>query len=327
MAHPLVSVVMCTYKRAHLLPRSVDSVIAQTYRPIELVLTNDGSPDDTPRVMEELSLKCRAAGVEPNFASQENGGVARARNAGLKRVNGEFVAFLDDDDTWLPAKIEKQVAEIEKTKSDACCCQLLWVRERDERPMPRTPDELLRGLDPGAFVSREHDAHINSIMVRAALLGAIGEFDPATTPWDDTVWIVQALHEARFCAVPEILGRYEYTAGSLFKFDGFEKMLLRDEKQLNGLLAMKAKCGKMSAWNEAAWRKRLTQDFDQFIKHRLYAGDLAGADRFYAQALELGAVAESLRRTRSKMRKAWWLSLIGLRLRHPKFREIAQVKG
>src|SRR5262245_7401315 len=155
----LVSVVMCTYKRAHLLPRSVQSVIDQTWRPLELVLTNDGSPDDTARVMEELAAKCREAGVIANFATQPNGGPARARNAGLARLTGQYAAFLDDDDTYLPHKLERQMAEMQKSGADACSAQVAEDRADGARPIPDSPDKLFKGHNPQAYMRGESECH------------------------------------------------------------------------------------------------------------------------------------------------------------------------
>lgn len=323
----LVSVVMCTYRRPHLLPRAVDCVIAQTHRPLELVLTDDGSEDDTPRVMEELAGKCGATGVSANFAMKPNGGVASARNAGMGRARGDYVAFLDDDDTWQPQKISKQMAELERCGADACCCQFLQVREKDERHMPPSPDQLLRGRGPSAYITRSADAHINSIVVKSEVARRVGPFDETLRVYEDFDWIVRLLCEADFACVPEVLGRYEYTAGSLFKFKGYEQLLSRDEMQEKAVLGVREKCRAKSTWDDSAWQTRVAQDFDQFIKHRLYAGELGAARLLYDRALSLGASPELMQGARRKMRKAWWLSLLGLRLKHPKFGQIAQVKG
>lgn len=323
----LVSVVMCTYRRPQLLPRAVESVMAQTHRPLELVLTDDGSEDDTGRVMRELAKKCEAAGVSANFATKVNGGVASARNAGLGRARGDWVAFLDDDDTWQPQKISKQMAELERGGAEACCCQFLQVRENDERHMPLSPDQLLRGRGPSGYLSRSADAHINSIIVKAEIARRVGPFDEALRVYEDFDWIVRLLCEADFACVPEVLGRYEYTAGSLFKFSGYEQLLARDEMQERAVVGVREKCRAKPSWDDSAWHTRLAQDFDQFIKHRLYAGELDAARRLLERALLLGAPPALLKGARRKMRKAWWLSLVGLRLKHPKFGHIAQVKG
>ena len=78
---PLVSAIICTYNRAQLLPRAIEAILAQTHRPLQLIVINDGSKDGTPEVLQQFDGVVRQRGVEPVFVSQENTGLARARNA------------------------------------------------------------------------------------------------------------------------------------------------------------------------------------------------------------------------------------------------------
>lgn len=99
---PTVSVVIPTYNAAELLPEAVESVLSQTYRDFEIVVVDDGSTDETPAVMEEYAEDVR-------YIRKENGGSASARNRGIEEARGEYVAFLDADDRWRPAKLETQM--------------------------------------------------------------------------------------------------------------------------------------------------------------------------------------------------------------------------
>jgi glycosyltransferase involved in cell wall biosynthesis len=101
----LVSVVIPTYNRAAEVGNAIDSVLSQTYKPIEVIVVDDGSTDDT-------AERLKAYGGRIRYFRQANGGVSRARNAALAKTRGEFVAFLDSDDRWLPWKIELQVAAL-----------------------------------------------------------------------------------------------------------------------------------------------------------------------------------------------------------------------
>jgi glycosyltransferase involved in cell wall biosynthesis len=100
---PLVSVVIPTYNRAHYLPEAIDSVLAQSYPNVEIIVVDDGSTDHTAQVMERYIGKV-------TFQRKQNGGVASARNLGLQFAHGEFVAFLDSDDICLPQRIAAQIA-------------------------------------------------------------------------------------------------------------------------------------------------------------------------------------------------------------------------
>ena len=102
----LVSVIVPTYNRAYCLARTVDSALSQTHRNVEVVIVDDGSTDDTGALVEAKY------GLEPRvrYYRQNNTGISGARNAGLLRARGDYVALLDSDDVWLPWKLEVQLA-------------------------------------------------------------------------------------------------------------------------------------------------------------------------------------------------------------------------
>lgn len=99
----LVSVVIPTYNRAYIIGQAIASVLRQSYRPVEVVVVDDGSTDATATVVSHY-------GPEVRYFHQENAGVSAARNRGLREALGEFVALLDSDDEWLDWKIPAQVA-------------------------------------------------------------------------------------------------------------------------------------------------------------------------------------------------------------------------
>lgn len=112
MQSPLVSVVIPTHNRAPIICDAVRSALAQTYRDVEVVVVDDGSTDNTLEVLEERF------GRDPRVRviSRQQGGVAAARNSGIAEARGEYLAFLDSDDTWLPWKLELQVGCMERDR-------------------------------------------------------------------------------------------------------------------------------------------------------------------------------------------------------------------
>lgn len=108
----LVSVIVPVYNREHLIEETFDSILAQTYRPIEIVAINDGSTDTSLQILKTYSE--RYPGLF-TVIDQHNTGQVIARNNGIRAAKGEYFAFLDSDDKWLPEKLEKQIPLFKKT--------------------------------------------------------------------------------------------------------------------------------------------------------------------------------------------------------------------
>ena len=101
-ARPLVSVIICVYQGARHLRQAITSALEQTYPAVEVVVVNDGSTDRSDEI-------CRALAGHIVYVTQENAGLPRARNRGIRASAGEYIAFLDQDDVWRPDKLEKQM--------------------------------------------------------------------------------------------------------------------------------------------------------------------------------------------------------------------------
>ncbi|WP_141453396.1 glycosyltransferase family 2 protein [Pseudoxanthomonas sp. z9] len=124
-ADTLVSVIMPVYNAEQTLRRSAESVLAQSFGQLELILIDDGSRDGSAAIVEEL-----ARGDDRVVAvRQPNGGVAAARNAGLRAARGTHIAFLDSDDWWEPRKLELQLARMRETGAMVCYASYQRVAE------------------------------------------------------------------------------------------------------------------------------------------------------------------------------------------------------
>lgn len=106
---PLVSVVLATYNRAERITGAIESVLAQTYEHVELLVVDDGSTDDTAGVLREYEGNDRVRVL----SNDANRGIPATRNRGIDAANGTYIAIIDDDDRWHPRKLERQVAAIE----------------------------------------------------------------------------------------------------------------------------------------------------------------------------------------------------------------------
>ncbi len=112
---PLVSAIIPTYNRADVIGRAIESVRAQSYGAVEIVVVDDGSTDNTVATLASFGPAIRVI-------RQENAGPAAARNAGVRISRGDIVTFLDSDDVWLPSKIERQVVIMNAAGPSVCCC-------------------------------------------------------------------------------------------------------------------------------------------------------------------------------------------------------------
>lgn len=119
---PIVSVIIPTYNRDKYLEKAIKSVLEQSYKDYELILIDDGSTDDTSKILKKYNKKIRSY-------SMLHSGVSTARNFGISKAHGEWIALLDSDDYWLPGKLEKQMLYLENNP-DIKVAQVgeKWVR-------------------------------------------------------------------------------------------------------------------------------------------------------------------------------------------------------
>lgn len=179
---PLVSVIIPTYNRCTVLGRSMDSVLSQTFTDYELIVVDDGSNDGTGDLLDSYSESAMVI-------RQENRGVSAARNTGILASKGEFVALLDSDDTWLPKKLERQVAFFD-AYPEALICQTeeIWVRN-GKRVNPKTRHLKFSGMIfektlPLCLVSP------SAVMMRRSLINEVGLFDESLPACEDyDLWL------------------------------------------------------------------------------------------------------------------------------------------
>lgn len=165
----LVSVVIPCFRQAHFLPEAIESVLAQEHGAVEVVVVDDGSPDNVGEVAARYpGVKC---------LRQPNGGLAAARNAGLEEVGGEFVLFLDADDRLLPEAVSRGLEEL-RADPEAMMAAGTWqlIGEAGE-PLPADPPQQ----PPAAFPALLESCFISTpaaVLYRRELFREIGGFDP-----------------------------------------------------------------------------------------------------------------------------------------------------
>ncbi|EME8065136.1 glycosyltransferase family 2 protein, partial [Enterococcus faecium] len=124
-----VSIVMPAYNASRFITESVNSVQNQTYNNWEIIIVNDASTDDTQYKLESMAKKDNRIKI---INLEKNMGAAYARNIAVKNTRGEFIAFLDSDDTWYPKKLERQLEFMERTESKFSCTFYNKINENSE---------------------------------------------------------------------------------------------------------------------------------------------------------------------------------------------------
>jgi glycosyltransferase involved in cell wall biosynthesis len=209
---PRVSVVMAAKNYARFLPAAVESVFAQTVADWELVVIDDGSTDQTPEAVRSFLSDSRV-----RYFRSDKLGQPRAKNLGIGLSRGEFVAFLDADDAWLPTKLEKQLVVFrERPDVGVVFCRRSLIDE-DGKPIPRPasppPPE---GRVLGAMFAQNFVC-FSSAVVRREVFAHAGRFDPE---WDLAIdydlWLRVAKHHGFGC-VDEELVLYRTGHGNLSK--------------------------------------------------------------------------------------------------------------
>ena len=135
MGAPTISIIVPVYKVENYLPACIDSILAQTFRDFELILVDDGSPDNCPAMCDEAAKKDARIRV----IHQKNGGLSAARNAGLDVARGEWIGFVDSDDTVAPEMYETLYTLAQENNANLAICGFLTVDERNELLMRRNP--------------------------------------------------------------------------------------------------------------------------------------------------------------------------------------------
>jgi glycosyltransferase involved in cell wall biosynthesis len=224
-----VSVVIPTYNIGKLVARAIDSVLAQTHQPDEIIVVDDGSTDDTADVIKSYGPKVK-------YIYQDNLGLAGARNTGIKAATCEWVAFLDGDDEWLPDNLRLHL-EVLKRNQD-----LVWsagnfdnflAGENRRRPYVR-PEKGLKLLGGKDYFDDFFDAYMNdaagnanTMVIKRQILHEAGLFRQELPFAEDTdMWFRMAMQWPQIGFVPQPVAVYHlHRPGSLMDFTQSTKRL------------------------------------------------------------------------------------------------------
>ena len=175
-----VSVVISTYKRDEALMRALESLVAQSYRGFEVVLVDDSAEAQWQQKVKEIAASFEERLDLTIITNPENLGSAATRNKGIAAASGEYITFLDDDDIYLPEKIEKQLADMEASGADYGLTDLYLYNENEEIAEKRERRYIL-STDPQELFRYHllyHMTGTDTFMFKTEYLRKIGGFPP-----------------------------------------------------------------------------------------------------------------------------------------------------
>ena len=207
---PLISVVLPTYNRASTLLRAVNSVLNQTYPNLELIIVDDASNDETSNLIKNISDQRLKYIKHP-----EQRGAGTARNSGIEIAQGEYIAFQDSDDEWLPTKLEEQLKLFNTNKNiGAVFSTYLKVSERNKELVPAKLSAEMWG-----------DIHRNilfsswigtpTLMVKSDLIKSIAGFDQGLEALEDWELVIRLAKLCRFGCINKPLVTAYLSEGSI----------------------------------------------------------------------------------------------------------------
>lgn len=227
-----ISVIIPTYNRREQVCRAIDSVLEQTLAADEIIIVDDGSTDGTAEAVASRY------GSRVKVVRQPNAGAAAARNRGIQKAHGDWVAFLDSDDIWVANKLERQAKAVSNFGSDFGLCFTDAVFDGDadiklsvfQRSGLADTSELAMLKDPAQYMVREFwPVCVPSMMVCRSLLLQVNGFDVQLVIAEDADLIFRLSFKTKFCYVAEPLVHVDRSPN---RTHGLEKLLsTRDDRK------------------------------------------------------------------------------------------------
>lgn len=200
MAESMVSIVIPAFNAAWCVGKAIDSVIGQTYRQIEIIVVNDGSTDNTSEVLSRYQGRIRVI-------TQKNKGLSNARNMGIQHAKGEYIAFLDADDYWLPRKLEYQVQLMNQRPDIGFCSTMARVETLEGIVLSvwRCPKIDTPTLHTIFMQNSAIPGSGSGVMVRSDVLLGMGHFDEKLKSLEDIDMWMRLSAETEYACIPEAL--------------------------------------------------------------------------------------------------------------------------
>jgi len=272
LVKPVVSVIIPTYKRPRELVRALRSVLAQEYAELEILVVDDNISGGEHRRLTEAALE----GLDSRIIHIRNEislGGAGARNVGIQAARGVFVAFLDDDDEWLPGKLAAQLALFGTLPLEYCSVDTGFFEIDERRNSKRTILPALRGdIFEELLVKHKGRApKLSSMLCRTAALREVGLFDASLPSRQDLDLYLRLARQYLFDYIAEpLVNKYIHASGRISsvssnKIRGFELVYIKYRSDLDSRPALHRKYLRKHAFWLAKGGKYM-QALEKFLK-------------------------------------------------------------
>ncbi|MFQ5714308.1 MAG: glycosyltransferase family 2 protein [Candidatus Scalinduaceae bacterium] len=262
---PTISVIIHTYNNEKFIGETIKSVLSQTYKDYEIIVVDDGSTDNTRAALLPYMDKIR-------YYYKENGGIASAKNAGIKLSKAKFIAFFDHDDLWVPDKLKMQMEYFNKNPQ-AGLVYSKYTTFRDGKKLRTKPKKGYSGWIFAKLLSKSI-IQTSTVMVKKECLDAIGPFDESFALADEYDLFLRIARKFQCGFIDKELTKYRVHNSNASKNDFlFDKENLRVYRSVydNGTV--------------------LGRKEEKILKKRIARYNLKVARRFYAQ----GQLEESMK--------------------------------
>ena len=231
-ANAKVSVVIPTYNRANLLPRAVNSVLAQTYQDYEIIIVDDCSSDNTQAVISNFDDS-----RIHSLRHERNKGASAARNTGIGYARGEYIAFLDDDDEWLPINLEDQVRLLDLSPHSVGLTYgwMDTVEDSSGRIMPGSRDTISGDVFEDALGLNFPPTP--ALLVRSSVVREVGGFDERLTIYEDPDFFLRISQRYEVSVLPEVIAKRHVEHGKDRLSDNTPEMLSTSSEILKAYMA------------------------------------------------------------------------------------------
>jgi len=227
---PLVSVIMPAYNVSGYIKEAINSVIAQTYADWELIIVDDGSTDNTSDLVEEYLLKDSRI----QYFYQENGKQGKARNLAISKSKGEYLAFLDADDLWLPEKLEIQIKEIKDKDVDLVFSNAYIINEDKNQNISKQMNvktAFFRGEKALKLFLKANRIPILTVLVKKENVLKVDCFSEKINiqnAEDYHLWLKLLISNAVFFSTDKVLARYRIHNNSVSALDNMSVVKILD---------------------------------------------------------------------------------------------------